>query len=100
MAQDCFVPATHALRTHPLSPPPYQPQVYILALANALLSWSLGTELGADVAFQGRSVVRRPGSQDFQIVKWEVRNVMAYVHGPGNIHQKDSCHEITVSLSH
>lgn len=38
-------------------------------LANALLLWALGTELGADNTFQGWSVVRRPGSQDFQIIK-------------------------------
>jgi hypothetical protein len=65
----------------------------------ALLTRALETEPRAAVAFQDRPVVRQPDSQDFQIINREGRNVMACVHGQEDIHQKDSCHEITASLS-
>lgn len=82
-----------------VNPSAYQPQPLRLLQMLDLLMWALETELRAEVAFQGRPVVRQPGSQDFQIISREGRNVMACVHGHGNIHQKDSCHEITASLS-
>lgn len=54
----------------------------------ALLTWALEADLGAEVAFQRRPVVRRPGSGDFQIISGEGRNVIACVLDTGTFIKK------------